>query len=213
MPPIIYGVGEGPINQRSIQILTLCKVALERGKAVTVGKGESRWGSVHVGDIAKLIASLAEAGAKENQDEALWGENGIYLTGVDELVRTVPHSQPRTRPTNVSSLGWRSHRGLRERPMTRATSAPPRWNPCTSRRWTRCYPRPPCCSEATREARLAAGLSFSDGHLPVRVWRRRFRGRWQRRLRGWTSVRCRVGRERQSLDLRDDSSRSNLNWG
>ncbi|KAL6405077.1 hypothetical protein AUP68_11920 [Ilyonectria robusta] len=85
MPPIIYGVGEGPINQRSIQILTLCKVALERGRAVTVGKGESRWGSVHVGDIAKLFASLAEAGAKKNQDEALWGENGIYLAGVGEL--------------------------------------------------------------------------------------------------------------------------------
>lgn len=85
MPPIIYGVGEGPINQRSIQILTLCKVALERGRAVTVGKGESRWGSVHVGDVAKLFASLAEAGAKKNQDEALWGENGIYLAGVGEL--------------------------------------------------------------------------------------------------------------------------------
>lgn len=97
MPPIIYGVGEGPINQRSIQILTLCKVALERGRAVTVGKGESRWGSVHVGDVAKLFASLAEAGAKKNQDEALWGENGIYLAGVGELVRTVPRSQIKTR--------------------------------------------------------------------------------------------------------------------
>ncbi|KAH7161141.1 hypothetical protein EDB81DRAFT_783874 [Dactylonectria macrodidyma] len=85
LPPIIYGVGEGPVNQRSIQILTLSKVALERGKAITVGKGESRWGNVHVGDIGKLFASLAEAGAKGNEDEALWGDNGIYLTGTGEI--------------------------------------------------------------------------------------------------------------------------------
>ncbi|KAK7417232.1 hypothetical protein QQX98_004666 [Neonectria punicea] len=85
LPPIIYGAGEGPVNQRSFQIPVLCKVALERGKAVKVGEGQSRWGNVHVRDLGKLVSALAEAGAKEKQDEALWGENGIYLTGIGEL--------------------------------------------------------------------------------------------------------------------------------
>ncbi|KAK7431306.1 hypothetical protein QQZ08_002077 [Neonectria magnoliae] len=85
LPPIIYGAGEGPVNQRSFQIPVLCKVALERGKAVKVGEGQSRWGNVHVRDVGKLVSALAEAGAKEKQDEALWGENGIYLAGIGEL--------------------------------------------------------------------------------------------------------------------------------
>ncbi|KPM43929.1 hypothetical protein AK830_g2651 [Neonectria ditissima] len=85
LPPIIYGAGEGPGNKRSFQIPVLCKVALERGKAVKVGEGLSRWGNVHVGDLGRLVAALAEAGAQGKQDEALWGENGIYLTGVGEV--------------------------------------------------------------------------------------------------------------------------------
>ncbi|KAM5358599.1 hypothetical protein ACJZ2D_015144 [Fusarium nematophilum] len=85
LPPIIYGKGQGPIKQRSVQIPELARVALERGRAVRVGRGLSRWGNVHVGDIARLFYALAEAGAEGKDDEKLWGENGIYLTGVGEI--------------------------------------------------------------------------------------------------------------------------------
>ncbi|KAF4462619.1 nucleoside-diphosphate-sugar epimerase [Fusarium albosuccineum] len=85
LPPIIYGKGEGPIKQRSVQIPTLAQVALERGRAVRVGRGLSRWGNVHVADVARLFYALAEAGAKGNDDEKLWGESGVYLTGVGEI--------------------------------------------------------------------------------------------------------------------------------
>ncbi|KAM0417429.1 hypothetical protein ACHAPT_012578 [Fusarium lateritium] len=85
LPPIIYGKGQGPIKQRSVQIPTLAQVALERGRAVRVGRGLSRWGNVHVGDIARLFYALVEAGAEGNDDDKIWGEDGIYLTGVGEI--------------------------------------------------------------------------------------------------------------------------------
>ncbi|KAI5456467.1 hypothetical protein BGZ63DRAFT_95138 [Mariannaea sp. PMI_226] len=85
LPPIIYGIGEGPVNQRSIQIPTLAKVALERGEAIRLGKGEGRWGNIHIQDLGPLFASLTEAAAKGQQDDAIWGDNGIYLTGVGEI--------------------------------------------------------------------------------------------------------------------------------
>lgn len=96
LPPIIYGQGQGPGNQRSVQIPALAKVALERGHAVRVGEGASRWGNVHVRDIGTVFAALAEAAAKDNQDENIWGENGIYLTGLGEIVRTPSASLFRT---------------------------------------------------------------------------------------------------------------------
>ncbi|KAH6885201.1 hypothetical protein B0T10DRAFT_608421 [Thelonectria olida] len=85
LPPIIYGAGEGPVNQRSVQVPTLSKVALERGKAVRLGKGEGRWGNIHIRDLGTLFLALAEAGAEGNQDDAIWGDNGIYLTGIGEI--------------------------------------------------------------------------------------------------------------------------------
>lgn len=86
LPPIIYGVGEGTGNKRSIQIPSLAKVTLQRGKAVRLGAGEGRWGNIHVRDLGRLIASVAVAGANGNEDGAIWGDNGIYLSGIGELV-------------------------------------------------------------------------------------------------------------------------------
>ncbi|KAF5672333.1 nucleoside diphosphate sugar epimerase [Fusarium heterosporum] len=85
LPPIIYGKGQGPVNQRSVQIPALSQVALERGHAVRAGRGLAAWTHVHVADLARLFTLLAEAGAKGNNDEKLWGENGVYLPGVAEL--------------------------------------------------------------------------------------------------------------------------------
>lgn len=76
-PPIIYGQGRGPVNQRSIQIPQLARATLERGRGVRVGAGLSRWGDVHVHDVSALILRLLERAVEGPADERLWNENGI----------------------------------------------------------------------------------------------------------------------------------------
>lgn len=85
-PPIIYGVGEGVVNQRSIQIPELARVTLEKGHGVRVGPGLSRWGNVHIRDLGRLFGALVEAATKPKGDSKLWNDDGIYLTGVGEIV-------------------------------------------------------------------------------------------------------------------------------
>ncbi|KAM0189663.1 hypothetical protein ACHAPI_009853 [Fusarium lateritium] len=85
LPPIIYGKGQGPVNQRSVQIPALSKVALERGHAVRAGRGLASWTNVHVADLARLFTLLTEAATKGSDDGNVWGENGVYLPGVGEI--------------------------------------------------------------------------------------------------------------------------------
>lgn len=86
LPPIIYGKGEGPGNQRSIQIPSLSRVTLENGHVVRAGKGLNRWGSIHVADIARIFTGLALEASKGRQDDDLWNGNGIYLASAGEMV-------------------------------------------------------------------------------------------------------------------------------
>ena len=92
-PPIIYGKGEGPGNQRSIQIPSLARVTLEKGHVVRAGKGLNRWGSIHVADIARQFIGLALEASKGREDEALWNDNGIYLSSAEEMVCSVIDDQ------------------------------------------------------------------------------------------------------------------------
>ncbi|TDZ27472.1 Uncharacterized protein C8035_v010421 [Colletotrichum spinosum] len=84
LPPIIYGQGSGPANTRSVQVPALARAALQRGRAVQVGKGLNRWGDVHVEDIGRLIATLAQKAVEAKGEEQVWNENGLYLAGVGE---------------------------------------------------------------------------------------------------------------------------------
>lgn len=86
LPPIIYGKGEGPGNQRSIQIPSLARLTLEKGHVVRAGRGLNRWGSIHVADVARIFTGLALEASKGNQDDALWNDNGIYLANSGEMV-------------------------------------------------------------------------------------------------------------------------------
>ncbi|CAI6080084.1 unnamed protein product [Clonostachys chloroleuca] len=85
-PPLVYGRGRGPINQRSIQLPGLAKLTLERGRGVQVGSGLNRWGAAHIADITQLIVRLVEKAVARVDDGQLWGSNGLYLAGVTELV-------------------------------------------------------------------------------------------------------------------------------
>ncbi|KAK7229475.1 hypothetical protein V2G26_001645 [Clonostachys chloroleuca] len=84
-PPLVYGRGRGPINQRSIQLPGLAKLTLERGRGVQVGSGLNRWGAAHIADITQLIVRLVEKAVARVDDGQLWGSNGLYLAGVTEL--------------------------------------------------------------------------------------------------------------------------------
>ncbi|KAM0429232.1 hypothetical protein ACHAPT_006446 [Fusarium lateritium] len=85
VPPIIYGQGRGPVNQRSIQIPELAKATLQRQKGVQVGLGLSRWGNVHIWDLSRLILALVEKATKGVDDGNTWGRNGLYFAGNGEL--------------------------------------------------------------------------------------------------------------------------------
>ncbi|KFG83011.1 putative nucleoside-diphosphate-sugar epimerase [Metarhizium anisopliae] len=84
-PPIIYGLGEGPLNQRSIQIPSLASATIKLGHGIRVGSGENRWGNVHIRDVGRIFSTLAEAAANGRNDEGLWGHNALYLAGVGEV--------------------------------------------------------------------------------------------------------------------------------
>lgn len=86
-PPIIYGTGHGAVNQRSVQIPSLAKATLQRKKGLQVGKGLSRWGNVHIHDIGKLVLLLVERAVEGRAgDENLWNLDGLYLTGLGDIV-------------------------------------------------------------------------------------------------------------------------------
>lgn len=42
-PPMIYGVGKGPIKTRSIQIPSLAEAILKRGKGFQILEGQNIW--------------------------------------------------------------------------------------------------------------------------------------------------------------------------
>lgn len=79
-PPIIYGKGCGPVNQRSVQIPELSRVAITSRKAVQVGKGEAAWSNVHISDISSIFIKLIEK-AVQGEEGSLWNRNGIYFAG------------------------------------------------------------------------------------------------------------------------------------
>lgn len=44
-PPTVYGVGEGPLKKRSLQIPFFIDAFLKRGKGFTIGAGNNTWDS------------------------------------------------------------------------------------------------------------------------------------------------------------------------
>ncbi|KAF6841827.1 nad dependent epimerase dehydratase family protein [Colletotrichum musicola] len=85
LPPIIYGEGTGPGNTRSVQIPSLASVTLRRGRGLQVGEGLSRWGNIHVKDVARLFVKLIEKAVEVYREEKVWNDNGVYLAGVGEI--------------------------------------------------------------------------------------------------------------------------------
>ncbi|CAF3469578.1 unnamed protein product [Fusarium graminearum] len=85
IPPIIYGQARGPGNQRSRQIPDLANATLKRQRGLQVGTGESRWGNIHIQDLSRIFLRLVEKASEGNQDDNIWGANGIFFTGAGEM--------------------------------------------------------------------------------------------------------------------------------
>jgi nucleoside-diphosphate-sugar epimerase len=83
-PPTIYGVGRGPVNQRSIQVPDLIKATLKEGYGFQVGNGDARWNAVHVHDLSDLYLHLIEEAANGG-GSATWGSEGYYFAESEEF--------------------------------------------------------------------------------------------------------------------------------
>ncbi|CAA9960590.1 NAD dependent epimerase/dehydratase family protein [Pyrenophora teres f. maculata] len=60
MPPLIYGVGTGLWNTRSLQVPRLAQAAISEGQAIVVGDGKGVWDNVHIEDLAELYELVLE---------------------------------------------------------------------------------------------------------------------------------------------------------
>ena len=85
--PLIYGLGRGPVNQRSIQLPELAKATSQLGHGVQVGKGLSCWSNIHIAELSTLIMRLApETEVRQGGNPLLWRENGIYFAENGKMV-------------------------------------------------------------------------------------------------------------------------------
>lgn len=82
MSPTIYGFGSGWFNNISIQIPTLIRTAIEKGRAEVVGAGDAKWNSVHIADLAPLYEILLRAVLEGK--ELAYGTQGIYFSETSE---------------------------------------------------------------------------------------------------------------------------------
>lgn len=92
MPPLIYGEGQGPGNQRSFQVPELARATLQRGRGLRVGKGQSRWGNVHIRDLGELFTLLVQRAVEGGEGpgrEEIWNLGGLYLASPGESVSLV----------------------------------------------------------------------------------------------------------------------------
>jgi nucleoside-diphosphate-sugar epimerase len=81
IPSLIYGKGNGPGNQRSIQAPELARITLERKRAVKIGAGANIWSNIHISDLGSILVHLVESAISGSDDKQIWGTNGLFLAG------------------------------------------------------------------------------------------------------------------------------------
>ncbi|KAI0205383.1 nucleoside-diphosphate-sugar epimerase [Astrocystis sublimbata] len=81
-PPLIYGPGRGPVNQRSIQAYNMAKFTLENGFApVMSGEGTPEWDNVHVHDLGNFFVLAVEAALdpEKQKNPEIFGPRGYFF--------------------------------------------------------------------------------------------------------------------------------------
>ncbi|KAF8157248.1 hypothetical protein B0H34DRAFT_493076 [Crassisporium funariophilum] len=83
MSPLIYGFGNVPFKNQSLQIPWMMRVALQKRQAMVIGNGKGVWNYVHIADLTTLYELiLAKLIAGESIPE---GEKGIYFSQTGEF--------------------------------------------------------------------------------------------------------------------------------
>jgi len=78
MSPTIYGLGTGLFNKKSIQLPTIIRTAIKKGRVDVVSEGTGAWDAVHIQDLAPLYELLL---AKVLQGENVpFGRQGIFFS-------------------------------------------------------------------------------------------------------------------------------------
>jgi hypothetical protein len=85
-PPMIHGVGNGPVKKRSIQVPILIENILKRGKAFQVLEGENIWNSIHIDDVATAVTVLLEEALRGPEGKVAWLPDGYYFVEDAEFV-------------------------------------------------------------------------------------------------------------------------------
>ncbi|KLP14450.1 NAD dependent epimerase/dehydratase family protein [Fusarium fujikuroi] len=75
--PLIYGRGTGLFNKSSIQIPTMVRAALERGRAMYAGDGLGIWDHTHIEDIAALYTLILAKILKG--EDVPFGKEGFFF--------------------------------------------------------------------------------------------------------------------------------------
>jgi len=84
LPSMIYGIATGRLvdlgiqNKFSIQIPSLVRAALGRGRGGMVGAGTNIWGNVHIQDLVDLYEILFNH-IRQNPDTTAHGREGYYF--------------------------------------------------------------------------------------------------------------------------------------
>lgn len=84
--PLIYGVGRGPVNSRSIQAPEIARITLQERQGFRLGAGLSCWSNIHIHDLSSLFLTLLDAAVDGRP--GLWNEGGIYLPENGRMVRS-----------------------------------------------------------------------------------------------------------------------------
>ncbi|MGG4048630.1 NAD-dependent epimerase/dehydratase family protein [Paenibacillus favisporus] len=97
-PSLIYGTGYG-IHKDSIQVPWLIELALKRGAACHIGKGENVWSNVHIDDLVELYLLAIE---RAPAGSFFFAENGeASIKEVGEAINRAFELGPKTEMMNL----------------------------------------------------------------------------------------------------------------
>lgn len=85
-PPLIHGVGKGPVKTRSIQIPILIENIVQRGTGLQVLEGNNIWNNIHIDNLATAIIVLVEKALKDPEGKATWLPESSYIAEDAEFV-------------------------------------------------------------------------------------------------------------------------------
>lgn len=91
--PLIYGHGEGPGNQRSIQGPNIARKTIQDGEGFRFRRGLNTWSNVHIKDLGDLFALLTttaldatSTSTSGTSSSAIWNDTAIYLPANGDMV-------------------------------------------------------------------------------------------------------------------------------